>query len=95
MTEYIQDYFKGVYEAYRIGNTETLYNAPIIRLLAHFCCAARNLSGGRKGAAEKKPDIKIWRGDVDITETEPFAKVEGIDSRAKAQDKRMLCFLVM
>ena len=93
MTGYIQEYYKSVCEAYRLGNIETSYNAPIIALLTKFGCNARDLSGERSRKAGENIDIKLWRGDVDVTETEPFAgvevkKVNGIDARAKAQIKK-------
>ncbi|MCL2198512.1 MAG: hypothetical protein FWB80_06285 [Defluviitaleaceae bacterium] len=93
MTQHIQEYFKAVCEAYRIGNIETSYNAPIMTLMSSFECIARDLSGGRGGQAGENPDIKIWCGGTEITETEPFAMIEvkkigGIDSRAKTQAKK-------
>jgi predicted helicase len=93
MTNHIHEYFKSACEAYSIGNIETSYNAPIMALMAQFGCNARDLSGGRSGQAGENPDIKIWRGDVEITETEPFAMIEvkkigGIDARAKTQVKK-------
>ena len=93
MTENIHDYHKSVCEAYRLGNIETSYNAPIITLLTKFGCNARDLSGERSRKAGENIDIKLWRGDVCVTETEPFAgvevkKVNGIDARAKVQIKK-------
>jgi len=91
MTKHIQEYYKSVCEAYRLGNIETSYNSPIIALLTQFGCNARDLSGERSRQAGENIDIKLWRGDV--TETEPFAGVEvkkanGIDTRAKNQIKK-------
>jgi len=93
MTNHIQEYFKSVCEAYRLGNIETSFNAPIIILLAHFGCKARDLSGGRSGKAGENPDIKVWHGDVEITEAEPFTMVEvkkisEYDARAYTQVKK-------
>lgn len=93
MNDHIQEYFKSVCEAYRLGNIETSYNAPIMALLTQFGCNARDLSGGRSGQSGENPDIKLWRSDVEITETEPFSMVEvkkigGIDARAKSQAKK-------
>jgi len=93
MTNHVQEYFKSVCEAYSIGNIETSYNAPIMALMTQFGCNARDLSGGRSRQAGENPDIKIWRGDAEITETEPFAMIEvkkigGIDARAKTQVKK-------
>jgi len=93
MTNHVYDYHKSVCEAYRLGNTETSFNNPIITLLAHFNCKARDLSGERSRQAGGNIDIKIWRNDVDIVETEPLAglevkKVGGIDTRARAQIKK-------
>jgi hypothetical protein len=50
------------------------------------------MSGERSGTAGQNIDIKLWHGDVDTTETEPFAgvevkKVDGIDARARSQIK--------
>jgi len=93
MINYVHEYFKSVNEAYSLGNIETSYNAPIMALMERFGCKTRDLSGGRSGKAGENPDIKIWRGGDEITETEPFAIVEvkkigGIDARAKAQVKK-------
>lgn len=76
MNEHIQEYFKLACEAYRIGNIETSYNAPIMALMTQFGCIARDLSGGRSGQTGENPDIKIWRSDVEISETEPFSMIE-------------------
>lgn len=93
MNDHIQEYFKSVCEAYRLGNIETSYNAPIMALVTQFGCIARDLSGERSGQAGENLDIKIWHGDVEITEAEPFAMIEvkkvgGIDARAKTQAKK-------
>ncbi|MCL1883289.1 MAG: N-6 DNA methylase [Defluviitaleaceae bacterium] len=93
MTNHIHDYFKSVCEAYRLGNIETSYNAPIIALFSPFGCNARDLSGERSRQAGENIDIKIWHGDVEITETEPFASVEvkkiaPFDERAKNQIRK-------
>ena len=93
MTNHIQQYFKSIKEAYQLGNIETSYNTPIITLLTHFGCNARDLSGSRSGQAGENPDIKIWHADADITETEPFTMVEvkkiaEFDARAKSQAKK-------
>jgi len=92
MIDYIIDYHKSVCEAYRNGNIETSFNKPIMVLLEHFGCQARDLSGERSRAAGENIDIKLWQSDVDVTEIEPFAGVEvkkvgGIDTRAKSQIK--------
>lgn len=93
MTNHIQYYFKSVCEAYRLGNIESSYNPHIITLLSHFGCNARDLSGERSRQAGENIDIKLWRGDTDVTESEPFAGVEvkkigGIDKRAQNQIKK-------
>ena len=93
MNKHINDYFQSVCEAYRLGNIESAYNAPIIALLTQFDCTARDLSGERSGKVGENIDIKLWRSDADVTETEPFAGVEvkkigGIDNRAKTQIKK-------
>ena len=90
--EFITDYYKAVCEAYRLGNTESSYNAPILAMIAHFGCAARDMSGERGGQAGENIDIKLWHNDEVVTETEPFAgvevkKVNGIDARARKQIK--------
>ena len=92
MNRHITNYYKSVCEAYKLGNIESSYNQPIISLLTQFGCRARDLSGERKGQSGENIDIKLWRGDDDITETEPFAgvevkKVDGINERAKDQIK--------
>ena len=92
IAEYIQNYYKSVCDAYRLGNIESSYNTPIITLLTQFGCIARDMSGERSGQTGENIDIKLWRGDDDATETEPFAgvevkKVEGIDIRARKQIK--------
>ena len=92
MTDNIREYHKAVCEAYRLGNVETAYNTPIITLLSHFGCTARDLSGARSGNVGENIDIKLWRDGEDTTETEPFAgvevkKVDGIDVRARKQIK--------
>jgi len=93
MTNHIQDYYKSVCEAYRLGNIESAYNQPIITLLTEFGCNARDLSGERSRQAGENIDIKLWRSGAETTETEPFAGVEvkkvgGIDARAKGQIKK-------
>ena len=87
MIDHINKYYQSVYEAYRIGNIESSYNAPIMVLLTQFGCIPRDMSGERSGKTGENIDIKLWRGDEDIAETEPFAGVEikkvgGIDTRA-------------
>jgi hypothetical protein len=84
MTNHIQEYFKSVSEAFRIDNIETSYNAPIMTLMTQFGCNARDLSGGRSGQAGENPDIKIWRGEDEVTETEPFAMIEVLDKWFKS-----------
>lgn len=86
----IHRYFKDVCEAYKIGNIESSYNAPIINLFREIGCAARDLSGERKGESGENIDIKLWHSDAEVSETEPFAGVEvkkvgGIDNCALFQ----------
>jgi len=86
MINHVREYFKAVCEAYRLGNIETSFNAPIITLLTQFGCSARDLSGERSRQAGENIDIKLWRSQDEVTETEPFAgvevkKVNGIDAR--------------
>ena len=88
--EIMSEYYISVCEAYRLGNVESSYNAPIITLFKHFGCAARDLSGERKGQTGENVDIKLWHSEEEVTETEPFAGVEvkkvgGIDKRALSQ----------
>lgn len=45
ITEAVIAYYNAVCEAYRLGNIESSYNAPIIALLTEFECAARDMSG--------------------------------------------------
>ena len=50
------------------------------------------MSGERSGQTGENIDIKLWHGDHDTAETEPFAgvevkKVDGIDARARMQIK--------
>ena len=93
MINHVKEYFKAVCEAYRLGNIETSFNAPILTLLSEFGCSARDLSGERSRQAGENIDIKLWRSQDEVTETEPFAgvevkKVNGIDARARDQIKK-------
>ena len=86
----IKEYYNGVCEAYALGNTESTYNPHIIEMITDFGCAARDLSGGRKGQKGENIDIKLWHSEGEVTETEPFAGIEvkkigGIDGRAEEQ----------
>ena len=86
----VNEYFKRVCDAYSLGNIETSYNAPISTLIKQFGCEARDLSGGRSGAAGENVDILLWREGENTSETEPFAgievkKINGIDDRARQQ----------
>ncbi len=90
--EVITNYYKAVCEAYKLGNVESSYNAPIITLLTEIGCAARDLSGERKGQSGENIDIKLWHTEEEIGGIEPFAGVEvkkigGIDARALGQIK--------
>lgn len=90
--EIVTTYYRAVCEAYRLGNTESAYNAPIIELISQFGCAPRDMSGERKGQTGENIDIKLWHSEEEVTETEPFAgievkKVKGIDKRALSQIK--------
>ena len=92
MIEIVTTYFKAVCNAYRLGNIESSYNAPIIELFSNIGCAAHDLSGERKGQMGENIDIKLWHSEEEVTETEPFAGVEvkkvgGIDKRALSQIK--------
>ena len=92
ITEIITKYFKAVCDAYSHGNVESSYNAPIMALFTDIGCAARDLSGERKGQSGENIDIKLWHTEEEVTETEPFAGVEvkkvgGIDKRALSQIK--------
>lgn len=90
--EIVKTYFRAVCDAYRLGNVESSYNAPIMTLFTDIGCAARDLSGERKGQTGENIDIKLWHSEEEVTETEPFAGVEvkkvgGIDKRALSQIK--------
>jgi len=74
--EIVTAYYRAVCEAYRLGNTESAYNAPIIGLISQFGCAPRDMSGERKGQSGENIDIKLWHTDEEVTETEPFAGIE-------------------
>lgn len=76
ITEIITKYFKAVCDAYSLGNVESSYNAPIMALFTDIGCAARDLSGERKGQSGENIDIKLWHTEEEVTETEPFAGVE-------------------
>lgn len=88
--EIITKYFNAVCEAYKLGNVESSYNAPIIDLFTAIGCAPRDLSGERKGDSGENIDIKLWHDEEEVTSIDPFAgievkKVEGIDKRALGQ----------
>ena len=74
--ENVKTYFKAVCDAYSLGNVESSYNAPIMDLFTSFGCAARDLSGERKGQTGENIDIKLWHSEEEVTETEPFAGIE-------------------
>ncbi len=91
-SDIISKYYRAVCDAYRLGNVESSYNAPIMELFISVGCAARDLSGERKGQTGENIDIKLWHSEEEVTETEPFAGVEvkkvgGIDKRALSQIK--------
>ena len=58
--EIITKYYTAVCEAYKLGNVESSYNAPIIDLFTAIGCAPRDLSGERKGDSGENIDIKLW-----------------------------------
>ena len=60
ITEIITKYFKAVCDAYSLWNVESSYNAPIMALFTDIGCAARDLSGERKGQSGENIDIKLW-----------------------------------
>lgn len=76
LADCIVRYFNSVCEAYRLGNIESSYNEPIIALLTHFGCTARDMSGERSGQSGENIDIKLWHNDEDVTTFEPFAGIE-------------------
>jgi len=76
MVDCIVRYFNSVCEAYKLGNIESSYNEPIITLLTHLGCIARDMSGERIGQTDENIDIKLWHDDEDITVAEPFAGIE-------------------
>ena len=59
ITEIITKYFKAVCDAYSLGNVESSYNAPIMALFTDIGCAARDLSGERKGQSGENIDINL------------------------------------
>lgn len=86
----IDTYFKSVCEAYSLGNIESTYYAPVCTLFNSIGCAARDLSGERKGQSGENIDIKLWHSEDEIAEIEPFAGIEvkaidEIDKRACSQ----------
>lgn len=86
----IKEYYNAVREAYGLGNVESSYNPPIIKMITEFGCAARDLSGQRTGKKGENIDIKLWHNESEVTEIEPFAGIEvkkigGIDERAREQ----------
>ena len=86
----IKEYYNEVREAYELGNVESSYNPPIIKMITEFGCAARDLSGQRIGKRGENIDIKLWHNESEVTEIEPFGGIEvkkigGIDERAKSQ----------
>lgn len=88
----VKTYFKSVCDAYSLGNVESSYNAPIMDLFTSLGCAARDMSGERKGQTGENIDIKLWHSEEQVTDTEPFAGIEvkkigGIDKRALSQIK--------
>ena len=90
--EIITAYHKSVFDAYQLGNVESSYYGPIIKLFTNIGCAARDLSGERSGQTGENIDIKLWHTEEEVTETEPFAGIEvkkigGIDNRALSQIK--------
>lgn len=92
ITDAVETYYNAVCQAYRLGNVESSYNAPIIALFSAFECAARDMSGERRGQTGENIDIKLWHHDDEVTEMEPFAGIEvkkigGIDQRALGQIK--------
>lgn len=92
VSEIISKYYRAVWDAYSLGNVESSYNAPIMTLFTNIGCAARDMSGERKGQSGENIDIKLWHAEEEVTETDPFAGVEvkkvgGIDKRALSQIK--------
>ena len=86
----IKEYYNAVREAYGLGNVESSYNHPIIKMITEFGCAAKDMSGERKGKKGENIDIKLWHNESQVTEIEPFAGIEvkkigGIDDRARKQ----------
>lgn len=86
----IKEYYNAVREAYGLGNVESSYNHPIIKMITKFGCAAKDMSGERKGKKGENIDIKLWHNESQVTEIEPFAGIEvkkigGIDDRARKQ----------
>ncbi len=90
--EIITEYFDAVYDAYCLGNVESSYYSPIMKMFTRIGCAARDLSGERSGQTGENIDIKLWHSEDEVTITDPFAGIEakkigGIDNRALTQIK--------
>lgn len=88
----LKKYFESIKKSYSLGNIETSYNEPIIKLFYSFGCSGKDMSGERSGQAGENIDIKLWHDENEVTDTEPFAGIEvkkigGIDGRAKEQIK--------
>ena len=77
-SEIITTYFKAVCDAYRLGNVESSYNSPIMALFTDIGCAARDLSGERKGQTGENIDIKLWHSEEEVTETERFMPIRTV-----------------
>ena len=54
--EIVKTYFDAVCDVYRLGNVESSYNRPIMDLFTGIGCAARDLSGERKGQTGENSD---------------------------------------
>ena len=84
ITEIITKYFKAVCDAYSLGNVESSYNAPIMALFTDIGCAARDLSGERKGQSGENIDIKLWHTE-DVREGDRLCRMIPLhDSRINA-----------
>ena len=90
ITEIITKYFKAVCDAYSLGNVESSYNAPIMALFTDIGCAARDLSGERKGQSGENIDIKLWHTEEEVTETNllPALKVKRLVALIKGRSLR-------
>ena len=88
ITEIITKYFKAVCDAYSLGNVESSYNAPIMALFTDIGCAARDLSGERKGQSGENIDIKLWHTEEQKPNLLPALKLKRLVALIKGRSLR-------